>query len=161
MITHERLLELLSYEKDTGFFRWRIRRSGPDRVGQIAGTRSAKGYVQVWADGEAFLAHRLAWFYVTGVWPVRVDHKDQNKQNNAWNNLREATGSENMANVTREKKNAAGFKGVTKASKAKVYVARIRHNYKQIYLGCFKTAEEAHAVYCAKALEIFGEYHTA
>lgn len=158
MLTQEHLHEVLAYNLETGLFVWRIRLSGPDRVGKVAGSVTVNGYIQVWVDGRAYLAHRLAWFYVKGVWPVRIDHRDQNKKNNAWDNLREATQPQNMANVRTHKSNSSGFKGVSPRTKHGVYIARIKQNYKNVHLGCFKTAEEAAAAYRAKALELHGEF---
>lgn len=158
MILHGRLLEVLDYESSTGLFRWKLRTSGPDRRGKVAGAVTHNGYIQVWVDGRAYLGHRLAWFYVHGVWPKRIDHKDQNKKHNAIDNLRDVTQSQNMANVGKRASNTTGFKGVSWHKQARKYVARIRLNYRYIYLGLFTRPEDAHAVYCAKAKELFGEF---
>lgn len=158
MLTHQRLLEALSYDPATGLFRWRINPRGRSKPGDIAGTPTTKGYVSICLDQHQYLGHRLAWFYVHGVWPVKLDHEDQHKGHNAIHNLREATQSQNMANASKRAHNSSGFKGVIWHKKAGRYMARIKHNYKGIYLGLFDTPEEAYAAYCAKSKELFGEF---
>ena len=75
----ERLRELLSYEPETGVFRWRVSR-GPAVAGSVAGSLTTYGYIKIKVDGRFYRAHRLAWIYVHGVWPSKdLDHKDENK----------------------------------------------------------------------------------
>ena len=54
-------------------------------------------------DGAVYYEHRLAWVYMKGDdQPMpRIDHRDLDGTNNAWDNLRAATGSQNMANSVR------------------------------------------------------------
>jgi hypothetical protein len=158
-ITHQVLLEILSYEPETGLFRWAAKRPRV-RVGCVAGTfKHHKGYVIIELYGVAYAAHRLAWFFVTGIWPeMQIDHKNRNKSDNRWDNLREATNGQNRANTKSTSKH--GFKGVSHHPwlKEKPYEARITFNKKVISLGCFATAEEAHEAYKIKAAELHGEF---
>ena len=99
MLTHERLLQLLTYDPVTGVFRWRYSRRGCS-AGAVAGRVKPDGYRQIMLDSRAYYAQRLALFYVTGEWPEReVDHKDGCRDNNAWSNLRDATRRQNMWNT--------------------------------------------------------------
>ena len=60
-------------------------------AGQIAGSRSDR-YVHVVVNKYRLYAHRVIWAMQTGAWPAdKIDHADQNKLNNRWANLREAT----------------------------------------------------------------------
>ena len=92
MLTQERLKELYTFDQDTGHFRYlsksRTRRRG---VGAVAGSLSKQmGYVLVGVDGPQYLAHRLAWLYMTGAWPdAEVDHIDGDHTNNDSGNLQE------------------------------------------------------------------------
>ena len=55
-------------------------------------------YQRITIGGYDYYAHRLAWFYVYGEWPVNeLDHIDEDKENNAIDNLREATHAENLS----------------------------------------------------------------
>src|SRR5262245_26632184 len=88
-ITAERLREVLSYDLETGWFRWRVspKHSGI-RIGRIAGQCDC-GYWRIEIDGKAYLAHRLAWLYVTGKFPdQQIDHVNGDGTYNAWCNLR-------------------------------------------------------------------------
>jgi len=147
-LTAEDLREQLFYHHETGLFFWRHgsekRRSTP------ISTRDNRGYVKVRVNGRLYSAHRLAWLYMTGKWPLyQIDHIDLDKGNNAWSNLRKATGSQNQYNRPRTRRNKTGFKGVHFAANG--YVAAIRYDGKQYTLGTFATAEEAFAVYCEAA----------
>ena len=70
-LTHERLTELLDYDRaTTGFFHWKKRLSNRVHVGDRAGVfhhQSRGRYISI--DGEKFMAHRLAWFYEHKRWP--------------------------------------------------------------------------------------------
>jgi hypothetical protein len=115
------------------------------------------GYVLVGVDGPQYLAHRLAWLYMTGAWPdAEVDHIDGNRANNAWSNLRLASRSQNIANSGLRVTNTTGFKGVFKARKK--FNAKITVNYKSVNLGNFDTKEEASAAYKRAAQAAFGEF---
>ena len=111
-------------------------------------------------DGERFLAHRLAWFYVHRVWPIaQIDHKNVDNSDNRIANLREATQSQNQANKPlNQKVSGTGFKGVSLYKKTGMFFARIRVNRKLIHLGSFDRAEDAHAAYVVAANDIHGAF---
>ena len=82
MLTQERLKELLHYDEETGLFT-RKTRVASRMKGTISGARHNKGYVQIMIDGDNYLAHRLAWFYVYGEWPKnQIDHINRIKTDN-------------------------------------------------------------------------------
>lgn len=99
-LKHERLLELLSYDPETGVFTNQIDRGYRAKAGAVAGGRSHKrGYRLIKLDYESYLAQRLAWFYVYGEWPVNeVDHIDGDTSNNKLANLRVVTHQQNSWN---------------------------------------------------------------
>jgi hypothetical protein len=144
LVTQDRLKALFIYDAETGVFTRRIATGRHNRhgIGTIAGTKTNKGYVVIYFDGVRMVAQKLAWLYVYGVLPTfDLDHINQVKDDNRIVNLREATRSQNMQNVTIHKHNSSGQKGVAKLrSKWRAY---INVNYKQISLGIFNTKEEA------------------
>ena len=89
-----------------------------------------------------------------------VDHKN-GWLDNTFESLRITTKTNNNR-YTKARKRTKNFdlpKGVRKTnSKLSPYKAYIGYNGKQIYLGVFKTPEEAHKAYCEAALKYFGEY---
>lgn len=154
-LTPERLKELLHYDPETGMFTWRVAMRGT-RIGDVARCPS-QGRVVVRVDRILYQAHRLAWFYVMGAWPKDViDHKDGNPSNNRWENLREATQTQNMANMKRPAKNSTGFKGVGRHQGK--YRAYIGYQGKFVHLGVFDEPAVAHEAYKAAAVKYYGEF---
>jgi hypothetical protein len=99
-----------------------------------------------------------------GRWPEpSIDHKNMDKADNRWDNLREATYSENCRNKKVNSNNALGFKGVIKRQghqfRHAPYEAYIRPRAgERVYLGRFETAQEAHAAYSAAAAKLHGDF---
>jgi hypothetical protein len=157
-LTAQRVRDLLAYDPITGVFVWRVAR-GPVQAGTIAGSPNEWGHIRIKIDGHLYMAHQVAWLLMTGAWPShQIDHRDTNPANNAWKNLRPATGSQNMANIGLRRDNKTGFKGVHQRPGQITFSASLRKNCKTIHLGTFKTAEEAHKAYCKAASEIHGEF---
>jgi hypothetical protein len=152
------LKDILDYNSDTGIFSWKIDPiSGPKRQGNIAGTITKKGYRRILINRQPYMAHRLAFLYMTGNWPTT----DMDKDNNSWKNIREATGSQNCANQIRRKNNKSGFKGVHWNKQAGRWQASISVSRKQIYLGLYDDPEDAHKVYVDQMTKLqpeFGRY---
>lgn len=149
MITQEQLCDLLDYNDMTGDFTWKKSPSRNVKKNSVAGSVTKTGYMAIKVLGNSYLAHRLAWLYVYGKWPKEnIDHVDTNRTNNAIANLREATAIENGQNRQRHQvNNATGLLGVFRLKDRKNWRAQIKVNRKQIYLGVFETAQEAHQAY--------------
>lgn len=157
-LTQARLKEVLKYDPETGQFTWLVSTSNRVKVGAVAGYSRWDGYVCIRIDGILYLSHRLAWLYMTGEWPENeIDHRDLDKSNARWENLRPATRQQNAANMATW--SATGFKGVHKDGKG--YGARIKIDGKKKYLGYFLTPEEANAAYVKAANDAFGEFARA
>ncbi|WP_299109769.1 HNH endonuclease [uncultured Bradyrhizobium sp.] len=157
-LTPERLRGLLHYDPETGLFTWRVPRKGTGGMGSTAGrVNPGNGYVDICVDYRRYLAHRLAWLYMTGGWPKNdVDHRDRVRTNNAWSNLRAATRSQNLANASKPKDGATPFKGVQKNGKGWQAVITVRGVRK--CLGTYVTPEKASDAYRRAALEMNGEF---
>lgn len=155
-----RLQELLHYDPDTGYFTWLISASNRNPKGSKAGCynrRKDSRYVILGIDGKMFLAHRLAWLYMHGVWPEQnIDHKDGNGWNNRWSNLREASISQNMQNARLRADNRTGAKGIVfYAGRGKPYRVWLSHKY----IGCYATLEKAEAARDLAAKNAHGEFY--
>jgi hypothetical protein len=156
-LSHERLTELLHYDQETGIFRWAKRTSNRVKVGDRAGEIDRHGHRMISIDGWRYMAHRLAWFYVYGRWPFpEIDHKNLIKDDNRINNLREATRTQNCVNRPVNSKRT-GLRGVWPNGE-NGYAAVISVKRKRIYLGTFRTLEQAHAEYIKAAAIYHGEY---
>jgi hypothetical protein len=174
-ITVGRVQETLSYEPETGILRWKpraprmfnsphaerlCRAFNAQNAGKIAGTVCSSGHKQIKVDGVSIMAHRAAYAIMEGKWPENeIDHKDVSHANNSWENIRDATRSQNRCNVGPNKRNKLGVKGVYKRKNR--YIASIRVNGKLIGLGYFKTVEEASKAYENAANRHFGEFARA
>lgn len=164
-ITSKQLRELLTYDPDTGVFTRRVDVKGGAtkgftnaKAGSVAGGINNLGYVRISVDGKRYLAHRLAFLYMTGEWPSNeVDHRDGNPSNNAWANLRAASHAENMRNGKARKHNSLGIKGVRRTATG-AYSARITINRETLYLGTYTTPDEAAAIYALAAKDVHGSY---
>jgi hypothetical protein len=144
---------LYFYDRWTGTF---IRRSS----GVVAGSTNTAGHIQINVGRQLFVAHRLAWLFVHGEWPTNdLDHINGNKSDNRMTNLRLAAPFQNCRNRKMQCTSKTGFKGVGKIGSR--FRARIKVNGREIHLGLFKTAEEAHATYVEAATKIFGEFARA
>ncbi|MBA1157754.1 HNH endonuclease signature motif containing protein [Microvirga mediterraneensis] len=157
MLTAERLRYLFRYDPETGQF-WRRHPHAGYNINREAGyVRKGAPYREIRVDQKLYLAHRLAWLYMTGEWPVEtVDHIDGIPANNAWANLRAATFKENSRNRGRLPNNTTGYPGVSRQRRR--FRARIVVDGKPIELGSFDTKEAARDAYNAAAKEHFGEF---
>ena len=156
----ETLRVMLHYSPESG--KWTWLQCGHSRFnGRRADHPRDKkrSYRIVTIEKTKYYAHRLAWLYMTGEWPVSdLDHRDLDKSNNIWSNLRLATDQLNNAN--KKPKIRALPKGVDRRSDSihRPYQARIKYNNKSIHLGQFSTPEEAGRAYRRAAKRYFGEF---
>jgi len=139
ILTQARLKELLHYNPDTGVFTWRVNISNV-KVGSVAGCND-NGYVAFRIDGKKYRAHRMAWLYMEGRIPKEVDHDNRDKSNNRWDNLNAADSLANSRNMSVRKDNKSGRTGVYQRGDR--WIAEIRVDRKQIYLGIFSNKDAA------------------
>lgn len=159
MITVEQLKEDLHYNPDTGEFTRLIHRGNRYKNRTTAGCVKSLGYIEIGLRNKVYLAHRLAWLYMTGEWPVKfIDHIDGNPSNNKWSNLRQATEHQNTMNRKIIKTNSSGVKGVCWNAKLGKWQAGIKYNYKSIHLGLFDDIDEAAKAVSDKRQELHGQF---
>ncbi len=132
------LKEYLHYCPDTGIFTWVISPGGNVVAVRKAGYKDPKGYITIRFKGVLYLAHRLAYFYMTCGWPVNeTDHINHVRDDNRWCNLREVTSSQNKKNQTIHLKNRSGITGVHLNNQRNKWVVKIwgDGDYHSLYWG--------------------------
>jgi len=117
------LLKTLSYDNETGLFFWKKRKE-TDRFVKCWNTRysgnpamntmTTNGYLSGRLFNERYLAHRLAWFYVTGNWPDdHVDHINGCRTDNRFENLRSVDRFINQRNRKKPVDNKSNEVGIS------------------------------------------------
>lgn len=87
-----------------------------------------------------------------------IDHRDRNKLNNYYENLRWCSYQQNSMNATKASNRSSGFKGVSFHKQANKWTAQIMTKGKLKYLGLFESEKEAAKMYNEKAIELFGDF---
>lgn len=153
--------EYLSYDPETGVFRWIKKSSNRAVVGSVAGCRDKRhNYIVIRLNGVLFRDQRLA-CAMSGV-DIEgkvVDHINGDPSDNRLVNLRACSHSENMKNLSSHNDNVySGWKGVSKDPRSGKWYSRIHLDGKTLYLGSFSDEREAAEAYLFAALEHSGEY---
>lgn len=147
-LTAERLRAVISYDKSSGEFHWKVKMSSRAMPGGKAGTKHKFGYIQIKLDGVIHKAQRLAWLYVTGAHPTgEIDHKNRVRHDNSWLNLRDVTTLVNRQNVGPESRTGAYPMGVTLHRKTGLFQAQIKMMNKHLSLGYYTDPDAAHQAY--------------
>jgi len=134
-----------TYDTETGYFFSKSNR----RYGKKLGWVNDSGYVVISiGDGVFHRAHRLAWYFVNGSFPVNdIDHINGIRDDNRFCNLREANRSQNMQNTKNpHRDNKSGLAGVS-CNNGKYWFSRICHEGIIYHLGSYDSPEKAHAAY--------------
>jgi hypothetical protein len=146
--SQQELKDLFEYSPTTGLFTYKVKPNFRIKIGSVAGTikktGKSKGYCFIKVNGQLYQASRLAWMYVYGIDPgdLTIDHIDRNPSNNAIDNLRLATLSEQAFNRTST--NPLGVRGVRYLESKDVYIAQINFRKAGICTSKqFTTLEEA------------------
>lgn len=152
-LTQSRLKELFRYNPETGIFT-RIANHTGSPIWKSEWASNGHGHVRMTIDKVQYVAHRLAWLYVHGTWPKKfIDHINGNRRDNRISNLRECDDVLNQQNRHGAPSHSkTGLIGATPHQGR--FRAQIRANRKLIRLGCFDTAEEAHAAYLKAKREL-------
>lgn len=149
----ERLKQALHYDPDTGLLTWK---TGPYRGRTIRVNDTRHGRRRLIFEGIRYTATHIIFHYMTGRWPRdAVDHINGVVDDDRWQNLREASATENQRN--RKGHSKSGYKGVYPTTHGR-YQAMIRDSGRTKPLGTFATPEEAHAAFCAAAKLLHGAF---
>jgi hypothetical protein len=140
------LRSLFSYDPDTGKFA-RRHAWGSQPEGSEPGGLSPQGYKQIGVKNRTYPAHRLAWLYVFGEWPVSlVDHVNRNRLDNRICNLRVSCYSKNAHNVFSDRVRGVRMKTereLKRDGRRRPWEASISVQGKRLHLGCYTTFDEA------------------
>ncbi len=165
-VTREYAQELFEYDKETGKLYWRHRPRSRFRsaraynthsryAGKETGCANKTGRLEVNVGSRTWFAHRLIWLMHTGESPEGLDHIDRDPKNNRIENLRPCSKSENMINSRRR---AAGEIAGVYEVRPGIWHARLGVRGKQVYLGSFRSHEEARQAYEEGLRKNFGEF---
>lgn len=148
MLEYREALKLFRYDYETGvlYWRWRVSNRIPKTL--EAGTQNkSSGYLSVQVRGRLYQVHRVVMLMCYGFYgeSLEVDRINHVRDDNRLCNLRFVTRSENMRNRSVSSNNTSGITGVYFLKARKKYMVQIGVNRKLIFLGYFKTLEEAAA----------------
>jgi hypothetical protein len=138
------IAEYLHYDPASGHLTWTKVTHPKIKVGSRAGCINTQGYRVVRFNGNAYYAHRIAWFMHYGEQPPEhLDHvKYEEKDDNSIANLRIATRSEQTVNQgDKTRKHGLPRNVYRNGDKFKAEVQRTGVNH---YVGTFESKEEAH-----------------
>ena len=156
--SHKEVLATFDYNPETGIFRWKKRNAQRVKIGSIAGFQMSTGYRGVSLRNMQFLAHRMAWFYMTGRWPRhQIDHIDRVRTNNRFSNLREATMRDQLGNASMRKNNTSGIRGVSR--KRNKWQAQLAYRGTYYSLGSFSSKTQAKSVYDNLSIRLRGKFY--
>lgn len=122
------------------------------------GAMVGNGYGQIRFGGKTRLAHRTAYEQQFGPIPegLVIDHTCYNRACIKIEHLRPVTQKQNLENNGNSNRNSkTGVRGVHWDKKARKYVAKVFHNYKNYHVGSYLTLEEAEKAVIAKRNELF------
>lgn len=146
----------IKYDPDTGVFHWTFY-SRSQRYGGVAGRSCPRGYIRIQHEGQNLQLHRVAWLLMTGEdpGPMQIDHRDGNKSNNRWLNLRKVVPQINSQNMRGPGgNNTSGYLGVSWCKRTGLFRATIKVDGRQKSLKYHATAEVAHAAYLKAKREL-------
>ena len=161
VLTHEYANQLFSYNPETGVLTRKVKTCSRNKVGDVVGTLSVKGYLVVRVGSKVYQTHRVIWLMVRSVFPdVDIDHKNQIKTDNSWDNLRPATRPQNVQNTGIRSDNTSGIRGVSWHRRDKKWFAYGSTPTGKAHLGSFATKEEAALARQEFARKEYGEFYT-
>jgi len=156
----DRVRECLNYDPDTGVFTWiKIEAKNRRPLGSVAGSLDSYGHLSIKIDGRRYLAHRLAWLYMTGEWPEdMIDHRNRIKTDNRWENLRLCDNGQNKMNCGVQRNNKLGVRCVHQKPNGS-FIVSIKANGKT-HQKTLKTLDEAAHYANQLRQQLHGEFYS-
>jgi len=174
-ISQNTLFEILDVDFASGLLYWKPRPKKffqncklPHRAEAIWNARYAgkraftivnrHGYLSGRIFSKGYLAHRVIWIMAHGVWPKIIDHKNRQPSDNRLCNLREATHSQNGANMKRGRKTSSDFYGISWVTRDGKWTVRVRKDGRVYCGGNFDSEIDAAIARDALAKKLQGEF---
>ena len=149
--TQQELKELYDYDSVLGCLRWKVKRHGRVKIGNIAGSYTAPhGYRQIKINGNTLYTHRIIFMWHYGFLPEVVDHINGIKHDNRIENLQPSCSQANQYNQRRQNSNKYNLPtgvGLNAKYSDRPYYALIMIKGKATKLGSFYTVNEAAQAY--------------
>jgi hypothetical protein len=140
--------EVFHHDPETGHLFWKINSQRARAGNRITNRTTRYNYVY-------YQVSHIVWLLNTGKFPEQeIDHINGDWRDNRMSNLREATHSQNMANMQKKDK----YVGIYYLPQIRKWEAKIMKDYKSITVGYYDTKEEAYEARKAKARELFPEF---
>ena len=157
-LTASEAKELFHYSAETGELIWKKSLNPRGPVGAVAGTMNDQGYIIIGVHGRLFRAHRIVYLMLTGSWPThQVDHENGVRHDNREDNIRDTTCGGNNKNRALACDSISGHAGVNWDASRSKWMARIKVDGVQVYLGRF--SNKKHAVRARVAAERKHGFH--
>lgn len=127
------------------------------RILSLRKSNSGRPIVSLYHNGNVkeMLVSRVVFKAFKGYLPSKgrvVDHIDNNPSNNRFDNLQDITQREN---TSKDRKNKTSkFTGVSKHKKSPNWIAQIHMDGKMVYIGTYKTEDQAKDAYNNKLKSI-------
>tara|TARA_R110001606_G_scaffold27768_3_gene88653 strand:+ start:2256 stop:2783 length:528 start_codon:yes stop_codon:yes gene_type:complete len=139
----DHIRSILNYDNATGVFTWKEKPTSKVSIGDVAGCVNAHGYRVITINKKQYREHRLAWLYVYGYTPKKLDHINRNKTDNRVSNLRPISTQGNARNQGLNPRNKSGFNGVLWCKLSSKWRAQIVVSGKAISIGFFSCFVDA------------------
>ncbi len=152
--TQERLLQLFTYDPETGVLTRKEATKGYPGNRPITRKNHA-GYIVTMVDGTTYRVHRLIWVMVHGDVENVIDHVNHDTGDNRLVNLRACNQHQNGGN---KRSNRNRYKGITFCKYTSRWRAQISVRERHFCLGRYDTEEEAALAYNNAARLFFGEF---
>ena len=158
MLTQKELHKLFNYDEQSGVFTYAKKvKYAKHNVGDVVGTLNPDGYLRVMVNKKHYPLHRLAWIYIHGELPNKIDHINHNRSDNRIVNLRSVTTTVNKRNSSLYSTNTSGQCGVSWCKQTDRWRSGIVIDGKHKCLGRFTDFSEA--VNARKNAEVLYGFH--
>lgn len=135
----EDILKVLEYDRERGLLIWKVTRGSKIRPGDVAGTETSYGSLQMSLFGQRVQVSHVAWFLEKGWWPTKViDHRDRDPKNNRIKNLRDISQEINVLHEIHKDSEEGVYETSTKK-----FAVVIRKNNVSECIGSYKTKKHA------------------